>query len=302
MDAASYAYTVGPFEVAMGKLKALSEDAWKWLSAIPVQAWARHAFDTNCKTDLVVNNLSEVFNRYILDVRKKPIRTMIEGIRCKLMPRFHEKREGAAQSGWSITPTYSEKLAMEKKYSRYCTPVISGPHLWEVTNKKGDQKHAVNLEAKTCGCRKWDVTGIPCNHACAAIIKARQKPEDYVSNFFKKPMYQEAYKPLLYPVPGPHAWSKTNTPDIVPPVFSINKGRKQEKRKKGRFEVPKPKSTSRMGTITCSNCKTQGHKYTSCTKDLRPDLQMRKNKHVVSTICAFSSYYLSIFYLLSELI
>jgi hypothetical protein len=36
-----------------------------------------------------------------------------------------------------------------------------------------------------------------------------------------------------------------------------------------------------MGTITCSNCKLQGHKYTSCTQALRPDLLIRKNKHVV---------------------
>jgi hypothetical protein len=52
-----------------------------------VHTWARHAVDTNCKTDLVVNNLSEVFNRYILDVRKKPIGTMVEGIKNKLMTK-----------------------------------------------------------------------------------------------------------------------------------------------------------------------------------------------------------------------
>ena len=57
------------------------------------KTWARHAFDTNCKTDLVVNNLSEVFNKYILDVRRKPIRTMCDGIKDKQMVRWHMKRE-----------------------------------------------------------------------------------------------------------------------------------------------------------------------------------------------------------------
>ena len=67
------------------------EEAWAWLSKIPPECWARHLMDTNCKTDLVVSNLSEVFYRMILDVRGKPVKTMSEGIRTKLMVRY-EKR------------------------------------------------------------------------------------------------------------------------------------------------------------------------------------------------------------------
>ena len=75
MDSASYAYTKHGFDVAMDNLKNECEDAQRWLSGIPVHTWARHEMDTNCKTDLVVNNISEVFNKYILDVRNKPIVT-----------------------------------------------------------------------------------------------------------------------------------------------------------------------------------------------------------------------------------
>lgn len=82
------------------------------------------------------------------------------------------------------------------------------------------------------------------------------------------------------PVPGEHNWTKSTGPDIDPPEFKIKKGRKKEKRAKGRFEVPKPKDTSRLGTITCSNCGLQGHRYTSCNKNLKPELLLRKNKHV----------------------
>jgi hypothetical protein len=153
-----------------------------------------------------------------------------------------------------------------------------------VTNSKGTATHVVNFEARSCGCRRWDVTGLPCNHAYSAIIKAKLRPEDFVNPFFKKAMYLEAFKPVIYPVPGQHDWTKTDTPDIVPPEFTIHRGRKAEKRRKGKYEVPKPKDTSRMGTITCSNCKLHGHKYTSCLQQLRPYLLMRKNKHVVSTM------------------
>ena len=129
------------------------------------------------------------------------------------------------------------------------------------------------------------MTRLPCNHVVAAIYQARMHPEDFVSHFFKKPMYLTSYRPIFYPIEGEHGWTKKNTPDIMPPGFKDHlKGRRQEKRRKGKYEVPKPKETSRMATITCSNCKLQGHKYTSCSVPLRPDLAIRKNNHKV-TMC-----------------
>jgi hypothetical protein len=73
-------------------MKKQSEETWKWLSKIPVEAWVRFAMDTNCQTDLVVNNLSEVFNKYILDVRNKPVVTMLVGIYDKCMVRWDGKK------------------------------------------------------------------------------------------------------------------------------------------------------------------------------------------------------------------
>ncbi|KAE8771711.1 WD repeat-containing protein 43 [Hordeum vulgare] len=131
--------------------------------------------------------------------------------------------------------------------------------------------------------RKWDMIGIPCNHVVSAIYKSKQHPEDFVHEFFEKQMYVEAYKPIIYPIPGPDLWSRIATRDIDPPVFHRKKGRKQTQRRKGKFEVPKPKDTSRVGTITCSNCGRQGHRYTNCSAALKPALAARKNKHKVNT-------------------
>ena len=280
MDAAAYAYTEHDFQLAMESMKAECKAAWEWMSRIPPKAWSRHAMDTNCKTDLVVNNLSEVFNKYILDVRNKPIVTMINGIKDKLLVRYQQKREGGLVSRWEIAPTYVERLEMNKRYARDCKSLIAGPGLFQVSS--GYKAYSVDTNMRICGCKKWDISGIPCNHGCSAIYRSKQLPEDHVNIFFKKAMYLESYKPIIYPVPGPDCWVKTATPDIDPPQFKEDKkGPAEEKRKKGRFAPPQAKQTSRMATITCSNCKLQGHKYTSCAKPLRPDLQIRKNKHMV---------------------
>ena len=209
----------------------------------------------------------------------------------KMMVRWHKNKESGKATRWGITPHYSEKLEAEKERARFCKPIQAGVNLWQVSS--GQQTHVVNLEHHTYGCRKWDITGIPCNHAISAINKAKRFPEEYVCKFFRKPLYVAAYEPMIYPVPGEHDWTKTPGPDIDPPEFKIKKGRKKEKRAKGRFEVPKPKDTSRLGTITCSNCGIQGHRYTSCLKQLKPELALRKNKHVVIMfLCFFCSHHL----------
>ena len=83
------------------------EEAWKWLARIPKETWARHAMDMDCNTDLFVNNMSEVFNRCILEVRSKPIKTMTDGIRSKLMVRYQGNRNKIEETRWEITPTYA---------------------------------------------------------------------------------------------------------------------------------------------------------------------------------------------------
>jgi len=108
LDQAAYSFTKSGHEKGMENLKKESFEAWQWLSQIPDHTWARYKMDTVCKTDLVVNNLSEVFNMMILDVRNKPIRTMLEGIRTKLMIKFQKTREKTESCRWEITPTFSE--------------------------------------------------------------------------------------------------------------------------------------------------------------------------------------------------
>ena len=130
MDQASYSYTEHGYNQAMDGMKKECQAAWKWLSKIPKHTWARHAMDTNCKTDLVVNNISEVFNKMILDVREKPIKTMVDGIRTKLLVKFNANRTKTETAKWQICPTYAEKLEEAKHHSRFYQSIKAGPDLY----------------------------------------------------------------------------------------------------------------------------------------------------------------------------
>ena len=49
----------------------------------------------------------------------------------------------------------------------------------------GVSTYAVNLKQKTCACRKWDLTGIPCCHVIACIWFNKKDPEEYVSSYYR---------------------------------------------------------------------------------------------------------------------
>jgi hypothetical protein len=95
MDKAAYAYKEYDFQQAMDEIKRVNGNAFKWLSDIDSKHWSRHKFSPNAKTDLVVNNINESYNAWILEAREEPICTMVEHIRTKLMESISSKRSGA---------------------------------------------------------------------------------------------------------------------------------------------------------------------------------------------------------------
>jgi hypothetical protein len=69
----------------MGKMKTLNEDAYNWLQRMPANTWVRAYFSEFPKSDILLNNSCEVFNKYILEVREMPILSMFERIKQQLM-------------------------------------------------------------------------------------------------------------------------------------------------------------------------------------------------------------------------
>ena len=108
--AAASAYTEPDFMREMEELKGISKDAYDYLAKIDPTSWSRAWFSTFPKCDLLVNNISECFNSYILKVRDQPIITMLESIRKKLMKRYQSKRDGIRTMTGRICPRIVAKL------------------------------------------------------------------------------------------------------------------------------------------------------------------------------------------------
>ena len=108
--AAASAYTEEEFRRHMEELKGLNEDAYEFLNKVDPSMWSRAWFNEFPKCDLLVNNISECFNSYILKARDKPILTMLEMIRKKLMRRYQVKRDGIAKLTGRLCPRIATKL------------------------------------------------------------------------------------------------------------------------------------------------------------------------------------------------
>ncbi|CAL8168567.1 unnamed protein product [Prunus armeniaca] len=100
------------FEVEMNKLKEMDGGAYNWLMGKDLNKWARHRFSTTLECDMLLNNLCETFNSYILGARDKPILTMLEMIRCNLMKRLEVKRIAMAKHEGVICPKIQKMLRL----------------------------------------------------------------------------------------------------------------------------------------------------------------------------------------------
>ncbi|KAL4273611.1 hypothetical protein GQ457_13G000920 [Hibiscus cannabinus] len=117
---ATRATYVKEFEDAMAELKALSVPTFDWLKGKDPTKWSRSHFSPRSKCDMLLSNLSECFNKMILDARDKPILTLME-----------MKVESAIQQCTRCWPTH----AGGQKYQ-----VSAGPL----------NQHAIDMEHDEC--------------------------------------------------------------------------------------------------------------------------------------------------------
>ena len=205
--------------------------------------WARAFFSENTKSDAIQNNICESFNSYINAAREMPILSMVEWIRRRLMKRIYVKASAMKKYRGEICPNAQENLEHKKVESKDCFCTPAGELRYEVDF--GDTRNVVDLAKRTCSCRFWDLTGIPCKHTVSAIWTNREKPEDYVHKYYSKATYMAVYKHLIMPVPSKDQWETSNFPDVHPNMVRKPAGRPKKKRIRTADEPKNPYKTLR---------------------------------------------------------
>ncbi|XP_010424482.1 PREDICTED: uncharacterized protein LOC104709596 [Camelina sativa] len=215
------------------------------------KSWCKafHKIESYCED--VDNNPTESFNSSINKAREKPFIAMLETIRRLAMVRIARRSAESYSHTGICTPYVALFLAKEHKYACESKVYSSTNGTYEVHH--GLDKHRVCLKKMVCSCMKWQICGIPCEHAYAVIIEKTLVAENYVCQWFRTAMWRRNYTEGLVPQRGPRFWPETNAPNVcIPDDEDQDKGTKKKpdkKRKKGANESStkkKPKEKKRI--------------------------------------------------------
>ncbi|KAF8408354.1 hypothetical protein HHK36_007503 [Tetracentron sinense] len=246
---AARAYNNRVFNFAMDKMKRERKEAYEWLMEKPMHSWSRHAFDPKVRSDHVTNNMTESFNQWIGDLRDKPILTLVDSIRVKLMDRIQCRYEKACSWESLVTPKIKRKMDVIKQDSRTCVVVFAGGEEYEVT--EGSSRFVVNFDAKSCSCRAWEISGLPCKHLAACIARKRANIEDYCDGYYSKETYLKAHGGIIHPLSDESTWPVGNHNQVEPPPLRRLPGRPKKNRRREPDEPTPGSQSRRSSTIKC---------------------------------------------------
>ncbi|CAA7018440.1 unnamed protein product [Microthlaspi erraticum] len=249
------------------------------------RSWTLAFYKLGSFCDNVENNSTESFNASIAKARGKAIIPMLETIRRQAMARNSKRSKKSEKWAGRYTKYVKLVLAEEEKNAKKCEVTHASHGRYEV--ELFGQKHSVNTTKKTCTCFKWQISGIPCEHAYGAMLDAGLDTDNYIYDCFSTSKLQDCYSENIKPMRGPHFWMHGSYRLVIAPPEPDLPGRKKKKgikkRIKGKFESPKKnkkkkkKEVQKLGrqgrVMHCSKCGEAGHNASGCK--IHPKKKMR---------------------------
>ncbi|GKB71862.1 pentatricopeptide repeat-containing protein [Tanacetum coccineum] len=277
-QAASKASYPQLFNKIMEQIKAANPGAYQYLIDKDPKTWSRAFFEVDRGCEAVENGFSECFNSVLVSVRNKPLLTMLEAIRVIVIERMNTMRKISATWTDDICPSILKRIDLMKNHTRFWHVIHTGGESFEV--RSGSDALKVDLSTRTCSCRMWQLSGLPCVHAISAIFKINKMPEEYVPNWFRKHFYYATYHNYLSPVGGIDFWpDQSQFSKVLPPKPRVMPGRPRKKRIRASHEGGSRTRVSKVGgQVTCQNCFQVGHNKKGCKASSVQKPVMEKKK------------------------
>lgn len=265
--AAQATTTIG-FKEKMAEIEEVSLDAAKWLQQFHPSRWAFVYFE-GTRYGHFSSNIEE-FNKWILEARELPVIQVLERIHGKLMTEFEERRK-QSNSWFSFLAPFAENYILEA-ISRASTYQVLRSDQVEFEVLSADRSDIVNIGTRCCSCRDWQLYGLPCSHAVAALISCRKDVYAFTERCFTAASYRETYAGAINPIEAKPRWVKTEeaamTDDddtrvfVRPPKIRRLPGRPEKKR------ICVEDINPGKHTVRCSLCNQTGHYKTTCKERL----------------------------------
>ncbi|XP_022557639.1 uncharacterized protein LOC111205738 [Brassica napus] len=162
-------------------------------------AWSYNEAEYQQNLDRIFNYDvgTESFNNTITKARDMPFVPMLESIRRLAMARIAKRSAISHSHKGTCTPYVTDFLKEEKKDASLCKVTRSTNGMYE--GKLSSCTYRVSLDNFTCSCKKFEICGIPCEHAYGVILHKKLKPEDFVCQWFRTAMWRRNYVEGLVP-------------------------------------------------------------------------------------------------------
>ncbi|XP_057550574.1 uncharacterized protein LOC130828626 [Amaranthus tricolor] len=226
-----------------------------------------HAFSGRSKSGMLLNNCCETFNNVLLEVRGKPIISLMEWIRRYVMQRTAAKREGLSNFEGVLMPSITKMIEKNAKdiYGLRVIPV----EVFAFEVDDDDDSYVVNLANKTCHCGSWKLIGIPCKHAMACIVLRKLDANEFVHEVYLVETYAKTYGPKFHGMPGHKMLPTTTLAKPLPPPFRKMPGRPNKRKRKK--EADEGEGGNKHVCVVrefkqrrCGNCGDLGHYKKGC--------------------------------------
>ena len=91
-----------------------------------------------------------------------------------------------------FSPSCNEVVEINKGLVAGCVVLLNVDIGYEIS--EGDDIHTVCLNARSCTCRGWDLSGILCQHVICALLPNKEDLKDHISRWFHKASWEVAYR------------------------------------------------------------------------------------------------------------
>ncbi|XP_058105562.1 uncharacterized protein LOC131249017 [Magnolia sinica] len=261
---AAQALTVIDFEAKVLEIEEISPDAAYWIRRIPPRLWATAYFD-GTRFGHLTANIVESLNTWILEASGLPIIQMMECIRRQLMTWFNERRETSMQWTTILVPAAERRVSEALERARTFQVLRSNEAEFEVISHEGTS--IVDIRNRCCLCRGWQLYGLPCAHAVAALLSCRQNVHRFTESCFTVATYRKTYSQTIHPVPDKSLWKELSegTQNGGPPDRIINPPKSLRPPGRPRKKRVRAEDRGRIKRVVhCSRCNQTGHFRTTC--------------------------------------
>ncbi|GJS70612.1 transposase, MuDR, MULE transposase domain protein [Tanacetum coccineum] len=211
------AYTREDYATNMNTLQIVQPDAHEKLCRAGPQRWSR-AHCPLVRYNYMTSNSVESVNACSVIYRKEPVLKLAETYRAMVQEWYYKRRQLAANMTYEITDWAANKVA--KKKLKSATWVVKGVNAYQYEVSDGQYIREVNLQTGICGCRKWQLSGLPCGHVIAITrFLGLTDCLNYMADWFKKPKYQATYSESIHSLGNMQQWE---FPENIQRLFPLH--------------------------------------------------------------------------------